>query len=115
MDILSRLKIEDSEDWERHQKGEQIDTLTAQCRNNALSAVRFAKENFNLNLDFSTESIFTVEKIMDNLHSSLLRKRPSEDHVENISRLFAGYFGEVIRANYGGKWVRANDQPITNN
>ena len=77
----------------------------------ALDAVDFGKK-FNEDLDFSRESIERVERICTilfnaiptNFFTKLIRRKPSEQQILQISKVFGGYIGEVMRKNFGGDW-----------
>jgi hypothetical protein len=116
MGIYENLKKEHESDSTKLDKGELItDTLLAQYRQYALQAVDFAKKQYNINLDFSENSIEIVEEILNKLSLSIPKSKPTADEIENMSKVFAGYIGEVIRNNWGGKYVRERESPITNN
>jgi len=77
----------------------------------ALDAVDFGKK-FEENLDFSRESIERVERICTilfnaipkNFFTKLIRRNPTDEQKLQISKLFGGYIGEVMRKNFGGSW-----------
>ena len=77
----------------------------------ALYAVDFGKK-FEENLDFSRESIERVERICTilfnaipkNFFSKLIRRNPTDEQKLQISKLFGGYIGEVMRKDFGGSW-----------
>jgi len=81
----------------------------------ALDAVDFAKK-FDKDLDFSRESIERVEQICTilfnaiprNFFTKLIRRKPSEQQVLQVSKMFGGYVGEVMRKNFGGNWSIEN-------
>ena len=76
-------------------------------------AVDFAKQNFDVALDFSDVSIEQVEAIADRLYQTiphgfmakLFRKGPSEEELEQICKMLGGYIGEVFRRAKGGDWA----------
>jgi integrase len=78
----------------------------------AEDAVDLAEKNFRKQLDFSPESLKTVEAILQQLHATiptnffqrLFRKPPSEKQVLTMAKIFGGYVGETIRKTHGGNW-----------
>jgi hypothetical protein len=69
----------------------------------ALDAVDIAKQNFNIDLDWTEESIKTVETILDKLHCSLKKAKPSEEHILQFVKAFGSYIGEVYRKYHPGE------------
>jgi ABC-type Fe3+-citrate transport system substrate-binding protein len=61
-------------------------------------------------LDFSEESLKTLEEILDRYHKELPKglKRiffgPSKDKINQISKIWGAYLGEVIIKHLGGEW-----------
>lgn len=72
------------------------------------------------NLDFSEESIQTVEVILEMYHNSLprrgmlkwIKKSPSDEEIAQVSKIWGGYIGEVIRKYIGGIWIIDNNTII---
>src|SRR5689334_20069910 len=64
----------------------------------AARAVQVARER-KLQLDYSEQSLEKVEALLTEFSSS-----DSEDPDE-LSRLWGGYFGEVVRRRFGGEWA----------
>lgn len=115
-EIFERLNKEHEADKLLLQQNKNIeDSLLAQYRLHALNAVHYAKENFKVHLDFTDNSIQLLEKIMENLSLSLKKNNPNEEQIETVTRLFAGYFGEVLRNKWGGKYIRENENPLKEN
>ncbi len=87
----------------------------------ALDAVDFGKK-FNEDLDFSRESVERVERICTilfnaipkNFFTKLIRRNPSEGQKLQISKVFGGYVGEVMRKNFGGDWSIENPSNLGN-
>lgn len=83
--------------------------LMAKC---AEEAVRYAKEKFRVELDYSEASIEEVEKILDRLYTSrpkgffnkLMKRGPSRQSISNLAKIMGGYLGEVLRRTHGGEW-----------
>lgn len=74
-------------------------------RDSAQDAIRFAQEEFTVELDSSAGSIAQVDKLIlllrseyaDNLHDSKL--------IFTICNMLGAYVGEVFRRFHGGQWV----------
>lgn len=83
--------------------------MMAQC---AAEAVRYAKEKFHVELDYSEASIEEVEKILDRLckarpkgfFNKLMNRGPSRHSISNLAKIMGGYLGEVLRRAHGGEW-----------
>lgn len=100
-------------------------SITEIMENCAADAVRTAQENFGFALDFSEESIQSLETILACLAGTLKtdgteRIGEGEDAVEHAVKMWGGYLGEVVRRNCGGEWELAEyprqahaDQPTT--
>ncbi len=79
----------------------------------AQGAVDIARE-FEVELDYSEESLERVESILARLHdelrggppgvSSAEAVGPPADQMEMMCKLWGGYFGEVVRRRWGGEW-----------
>lgn len=77
----------------------------------ALDAVDHAQSAFGVDLDFTPASVEDVEKILAALHSAIPRgivrffkRRPSNDTLDQLSKMYGGYVGEVFRRQRGGTW-----------
>lgn len=79
----------------------------------AQEAVDVAREQFQMTLDFSENSLEKVEEILAYLHNSLPKgifgklsgRRPSQDEIWQMAKVWGGYVGEVIRWHWGGEWI----------
>jgi hypothetical protein len=93
-------------------------TLSDMAEAYALDAVDHAQSRLGETLDFSPESIRTVERILDMLHESLpktflsrlFRQGPSESDLETMCKMYGSYVGEVIRRTGGGSWELKDGQ-----
>ncbi|MCA9428707.1 MAG: hypothetical protein KC994_26755 [Candidatus Omnitrophica bacterium] len=82
-------------------------------------AVDLAQEYCGETLDFSEESIETVEWCLGRFHESipkgffgnLFRRGPSTEEIEIVARVFGGYIGEVYRKHHGGEWILDDSIP----
>ncbi|HET6452803.1 MAG TPA: hypothetical protein VFI02_00240 [Armatimonadota bacterium] len=81
----------------------------------AEEAVRTAKEQFGITLDYSENSVKSVEEILTRIYKQLHpnvfkhlfggRQEPiTEQQLEEITHLWGAYIGEIIRKNHGGTW-----------
>lgn len=77
----------------------------------AEDAVRQARQ-FQINLDYSEKSLEQVERLLGELHDELQNRASSsagpqspEQQVDEMSRLWGGYLGEVLRRRFGGEWT----------
>lgn len=78
----------------------------------AEDAVAYAQDAFGKVLDYSPESVETLEAIAAQLHKSfpksflgrIFKPRPSEAQLDGMSKLLGGYLGEVIRKQKEGNW-----------
>ena len=73
-----------------------------------------AARGMNITLDYKEESIERLEKILSRLHTDrpvFLGKvasgedDPAQKQIDSMSRIWGGYFGEVIRRCWGGEWT----------
>jgi hypothetical protein len=72
--------------------------LAAMMEGYAQAAVETAKTEFRQTLDYSTDSINTLDEIIVLLSESL------DIDLDFESRLWGSYLGEVIRTRYAGIW-----------
>jgi len=78
----------------------------------AKDAVDAARANYNVELDYSPESIKIVEEVLGKVYPSvrrswlhrLFRIGLGETDVDTICKMFGGYIGEVVRRKRGGAW-----------
>jgi hypothetical protein len=86
-------------------------TIVAQSQ----TAVRTGKLTFNESLDFSSESLEGVERIMNKLHKQAKDappdQQPTEAQVNELATLWGIYVGEVVRRSYGGQWSLIDGAP----
>ena len=70
----------------------------------ALDTVDFADKNFDVELDWSDDSIAQIEEILAIFHDQISTSKPSQDQILHFSKLFGSYIGEVFRRNHGATW-----------
>lgn len=78
----------------------------------ALDAIDFCKNNFQLQLDWSDESVGKLELVLETFHSQLSQANPTEEQVMRFAKMFGSYLGETYRKNYDAIWgmVTLQDQ-----
>ena len=78
-------------------------------------AVKTGKMTYNEALDFSSDSLEGVERIMVALHKQAKEapadQRLTEEQITELSKLWGTYVGEVIRRYYGGQWSIVDGTP----
>ena len=114
MNVYDKLVSEYNLSKEKLDKGEEIDKLELMFKGYALDAADTADRNFKIKLDFSEDSIETVEKILDMLSKTMELDNPSKDLILNFAKQFSGYIGQVIKINWGGEWKDENEFTIKN-
>src|SRR5688500_19744683 len=74
-------------------------TIVAQAQ----QAIKTAKLTFDESLDFTSESLDGVERIM----TKLQKREPklTDEQITELSELWGVYVGEVIRRYFGGQWT----------
>lgn len=90
----------------------------------AEDAVRLARR-YQVELDYSEQSLEQVERMLGRLSGELQAKEPdalsqnqpsSDEQIDEMSRIWGGYLGEVVRRRFGGEWTvekyPAGDFPI---
>ena len=78
------------------------------------AAIKSAKLAFDESLDFSSDSLDQVERIMNKLHQRATEPgsdRLTEEQVTELATLWGIYVGEVIRRYYGGQWSLSDGVP----
>jgi hypothetical protein len=96
--------------YHRYQKSHQFKMPGEFTQFLATMAVKDAKENNNITLDYTPESIQTVEEILGKIHDQYV-KNPSSVSANGLGSAYGAYIGEVIRRSENGvKWER--DHPV---
>jgi hypothetical protein len=79
----------------------------------AEDAVRMARQ-FHVELDYTEQSLEQVERLLGQLHDELQSGNAVESaaapqldqqRVDEMSRVWGGYLGEVVRRRFGGEWT----------
>ena len=68
----------------------------------AEQAVRLGRE-FEIKLDYSERSLEEVERLLARFHDELTSANPGSK-LEEMSKIWGGYLGEVVRRRFGGEW-----------
>jgi hypothetical protein len=76
----------------------------------AEQAVLDGSQHYQTQLDYSPQSIESIEKILDQLGASAKFRRAGENDKRAEALIFGAYVGEVIRREHGGEW--AADHPV---
>jgi len=79
----------------------------------AEDAVDLARQRYSIDLDYSEASVKDVEAILTTMYyalptdllSRLLRRRPTDEQIWQMAKVWGGYVGEVMRRQWGGEWV----------
>lgn len=66
--------------------------------------VRFAAGKYDVELNFSRQSIKYLDEIVDDLHATVVEESPPDEQVTPIARGLGSYVAEVYRIFNGGKW-----------
>ena len=75
----------------------------------AAKAVQRAHARYETELDYSLDSIHSVETVLGKLHETYLAA-PQLVDVNSMAFVFGAYVGEAIRRNYtGARWERSHD------
>ncbi len=80
-------------------------TIVAQSQ----QAIKTAKLTFDESLDFTSESLEGVERIMTKLQKQ--EPKLTDEQITELSKLWGVYVGEVIRRYYGGQWAMVDGLP----
>jgi hypothetical protein len=67
-------------------------------------AVKMGRESFEMDLDFSEGSLQKVEQILSHLANEM-PESAGETAVDEMSKVWGGYLGEVVRRRWGGEWT----------
>jgi hypothetical protein len=81
---------------------QELDKLMQQC---AADAVQFASEEYQINLDFSLESLELVDNILTRLHEINRLQRFSDEHLFTLCNIYGAYLGQIFISVVGGEWV----------
>jgi hypothetical protein len=74
-------------------------TPEALLREHAAKAIDRARSRYGVTLDYSTESVQSVESVLTKIHQTYRSDRRSVD-VHSVAAVFGAYIGETIRRNH---------------
>jgi hypothetical protein len=85
----------------------------------AQDAVNAARDKFQIDLDYTLESIDLLDVIIESQFAAtptgwqlLYRRRPSKRKLRTLSKMWGGYLGEVLRRQWDGQWLAPTDGPF---
>ena len=94
----------------RYMKQHQFRTAGQFAQWMATEAVKDAKDNSQIALDYTPDSIQNVENILGHIHEQYIKK-PSSVSANGLGSAYGAYIGEVIRRSEpDAKWER--DDPV---
>ncbi|MEE2024923.1 MULTISPECIES: hypothetical protein [Alkalimonas] len=67
-------------------------------------AVNYAKEEFQLELDFTRSSLLQLDTLISNLHQRQKKQAHAQDLLFTLCTILGAYTGEVFRRELGGEW-----------
>lgn len=108
------LPLEELDKWlsEKYELFQQkkIERLSPDCimLGCALDMVDFAKNNLDIQLDFSEDSLNNLRIIISMMKESYAEETPSDDIFGTWVNMTAGLFGCIIIKNIGGNWIESN-------
>ncbi|MFT6269862.1 MAG: hypothetical protein ACJAVV_002689 [Alphaproteobacteria bacterium] len=71
----------------------------------ANDAVLATKEQFNVDLDYSIESVALVDTTINNYLDTFKAQALEDKSVFTICNIYGAYVGEVFRKTVGGNWI----------
>lgn len=83
----------------------RTDDIGTKMRHFADQAVLDASKHYHLELDYSPESVRSIEEILAQLSQSSNFKRYSDKDIRAEALIYGAYIGEVIRRQHGGAWA----------
>jgi hypothetical protein len=70
-------------------------------------AVKWARETYQLQLDYSMASLVGAEEVLDRVAGGWMTQglTPTRSEMNELTKLMGYYIGEVLRRQYGCKWI----------
>lgn len=87
---------------------QDLDTL---MQESAKDAIAIAKEEFNIALDASPESIELVDTILLSFIDKYHDKALEDNAVFTICNVYGAYIGEIFKQRHGGSWFYDTQNP----
>ena len=81
---------------------EADDQLQANARKWANQFVQFAEAEYDIELNFSLQSIKYLDELVDDLHATFVAESPPEEEIFPVARALGSYVAEVYRIFNGG-------------
>ena len=85
----------------------------------AQDAVEAARINFKVELDYSLNSIRSLDQILEIQHRDiplgwrkLISRGPNKATLQTFANIWGGYLGEVLRQRWSGEWLIPGDGPF---
>lgn len=70
----------------------------------SMDAIDFARNHFEIELDWSDASVAHIETMLGVFHVQLANAKPSDEQIFGFAKMFGSYVGEVYRRNHGATW-----------
>ena len=88
---------------------QDLSEIMQSCAEQAVAAAR----EFQIELDYSEESLKQVENILERLDGRIpgaaagaaASAPPADADTEDLCKMWGGYLGEVVRRRWGGEWA----------
>jgi hypothetical protein len=90
--------------WAATPEFEVDNELQVNARKWAEEFIKFAADKYEVELDFSLDSIKYLDDIADDLHQTNVNEKPAEELIVPVTRALGSYIAEVYRIFNGGKW-----------
>lgn len=78
--------------------------LTALMAASAQDAVIFVQQQFQLSLDYTTESVKLVDQLLSQLAAQHRQKPMPDSEIFTLSNIFGAYIGQIFLQTVGGEW-----------
>lgn len=91
-------------------KQKKIEAVSGECimLGCALDLVDFAKNNLDIELDFSEKSLESLRSVISMMKESYAEETPSDDIFATWVNMTSGLLGCIIMKNLGGNWIESN-------
>jgi len=76
----------------------------------AREAVKRARKDYQVELDFSPDSVERVEEILGRMHESHLKTPSTDKELSLLSIRWGAYIGEVVKRVQPGRWQRDSEK-----
>jgi cytoskeletal protein RodZ len=89
--------------------------VNADMKATAEYAVKSAHSRFNLNFDYSENSITALDSILEKMYwgfSGHVNKKGNDGLIYNTATIWGSYLGEYMRRRWGGAWKQKGSQQV---